>query len=491
FARFEAFVVFPPFIIAFILRREYKYILLLPVGYLLFSFIGWVVFGDFLWLINLNPYQTEGSGIYGKGELLHFISKTPFIQGIPLGVLSLVGILFLMYRFFRQLKTEGIKSKETEMLILILGSTLAYYAAHSYAWYAGKGNSLGLIRMMAAVIPGTAILSFVGFSFLTECLRKIKIPPVIPAIILIGLIVRSNDVYKYPIKESQEERVMTETANWIKVNKLVNKKLYYYNIYLGTLLNENPFSDADGSMMIHFRTLRPDSVPEGALLVWDAHFGPNEGYMPLETLLKDESLKLLKIIKPKEPFNVLGNNTYEVCIFIKTIADKNNVPSNYITYSRRYNNNEAIIFSRFLGFESSEPKFDKWITDETGFQGKRSLKTNTNIEFVGILNTKMNELGENLSGHLHASVWVKSSSFNAKNRIILVIHTGQGDRFNYKSVSSDQVKTQDNGWRFLELSADLSESLPNDELKVYLWKIGPEPAYIDNFSLDFSINSTK
>lgn len=489
FARFEAFVVFPPFIIAFILRRQYKYILILPLGYLLFSIIGWIVFKDFLWLINLNPYQSGGAGLYGKGELLHFIYKTEFIQGIPLGILSLIGILFLTYRFFFQLKTSGFKSRESEILILVLGSVFAYYAAHSYAWYSGSGNSLGLIRMMAAVIPGTAILSFIGYSFLTELLRKIKIPPVFPALILIVLIIRSNNVYKYPVRESDEEKVLIKTADWIKNNKLDNRKLYYYNIFLGVLLNENPFNDQDGSMMIHFRTLTPENVPEEALLVWDSHFGANEGYTPLEVLLKDESLKLLKVIRPERPFTVLGNSTYEVCLFTKTNADKSNVLSNYITYSKTYNNNEAIVFAKFMGFESPEPRFNSWITNEMSFAGKRSLKTDSSIEFVGILNAKMKDLGNNLKGKLHASAWVKSSDFNTQNKILLVIHTGQGERYNYKSVSSDQMKPQDNGWRHLELTANLSNYLPEDDIKVYLWKISTEPVFIDNYSIDFSTDN--
>lgn len=94
FARLEAFVVFPVFIVAFLIRKKFRPVFLLFGGYFFFGLIGYVVFGDFFWFITKNPYSGGATDIYGKGELLHFIYKTNNIIGYPLAFLFVAGIAF-------------------------------------------------------------------------------------------------------------------------------------------------------------------------------------------------------------------------------------------------------------------------------------------------------------------------------------------------------------------------------------------------------------
>lgn len=57
------------------------------------------------------------------------------------------------------------------------------------------------------------------------------------------------------------------------------------------------------------------NMNNGDILVWDAHFGPNEGGTQLENLLNDSHLQRIKILLPDENFKVLGGYDYGIYIF--------------------------------------------------------------------------------------------------------------------------------------------------------------------------------
>jgi hypothetical protein len=56
-------------------------------------------------------------------------------------------------------------------------------------------------------------------------------------------------------------------------------------------------------------------ISEGDLLVWDAHFSPNEGRTPLAPLLEHPSVQLVGAFVPVENMDVLGGYPFEVLLF--------------------------------------------------------------------------------------------------------------------------------------------------------------------------------
>ena len=67
--------------------------------------------------------------------------------------------------------------------------------------------------------------------------------------------------------------------------------------------------------MIKDREHPENAVKVGELVIWDAHFGPNEGHLPLDNLLKNDAFRLVHLTREKEPFNVLGGYLYEIYFF--------------------------------------------------------------------------------------------------------------------------------------------------------------------------------
>jgi hypothetical protein len=53
------------------------------------------------------------------------------------------------------------------------------------------------------------------------------------------------------------------------------------------------------------------------LVVWDAHFAPNEGSTPLSMLLDRTDLELVELLVPEERMEVLGGHLFEVYLFAR------------------------------------------------------------------------------------------------------------------------------------------------------------------------------
>jgi len=82
FIQFEGVVLFPVFALAFLLKRKYWPVLFLCFGTVFYTIIGYFTFGDGLWIMHKFPHSTEGS-VSGGGSLIHFITKSNLIFGIP------------------------------------------------------------------------------------------------------------------------------------------------------------------------------------------------------------------------------------------------------------------------------------------------------------------------------------------------------------------------------------------------------------------------
>ena len=62
-------------------------------------------------------------------------------------------------------------------------------------------------------------------------------------------------------------------------------------------------------------------IKEGEIVLWDAHYSPNEGRLPLENLMDNPGFRLVKLIRPEKPFKVLGGYDYEIYIFQRINED--------------------------------------------------------------------------------------------------------------------------------------------------------------------------
>ncbi len=213
--RSEGIVLFPLFITAFLLKKHYVAFFSLFTGFIVFSLAGLFVYHDFWWLITRNPYTGNAADIYGHGTLFHFVDKLPVILGSPLTYLFLIGIAVLIFRW---LKVEKGKLSDTfYFLLLVPGSFLIYFAAHSYVWWKGIGNSLGLVRVIAAVAPAAAMTALIGFDKILIYVKKVS--GLLKWIMILGVITWimfiGAGTYKYSFVNSPTNLLMNKAVAFI------------------------------------------------------------------------------------------------------------------------------------------------------------------------------------------------------------------------------------------------------------------------------------
>lgn len=314
FVRTEGIIFFALWLVLLGFNKKWKIIPLLFLGTLIYSLIGWSYYGDILWVFHEMPYTGAGN-IYGHGELLHFVNSADHIIGIPLIILFLFGLVSYVQSF---IKDEFKSPKQVNEVFLVFGGLAIYFIAHSYVWWKGIGGSLGLVRVMACIIPLAAIICARGAHILTDMLPgKRIVQSLLPVLLVLIVTLTTLLGAKIPMKAGRQEIVLGEAAEWVKRSEYFHSKIYYYDLYFLHLLGIDPYDQNRCFEKLPDNEFPGKDVPAGSIIQWDAHYGPNEGRMPLERLMENDQFCLLKVFKPAESFEVLGGNEYAVYLFEK------------------------------------------------------------------------------------------------------------------------------------------------------------------------------
>ena len=115
----------------------------------------------------------------------------------------------------------------------------------------------------------------------------------------------------------QEEVVLQEASNYIKAHQLDTNYIIYYNPFNAYLLDLDHFSDAHSRNQLYDNNQPHKDLKSGTIIIWDAHFSPNESGLPKINLEQDSQLIKLKQFKPVHSFQVYGGQQYEVLLFQK------------------------------------------------------------------------------------------------------------------------------------------------------------------------------
>jgi hypothetical protein len=320
FVRTEGAVILPLFLVALAWQKQWRAIPFLFFGFVFYSIVGSFHFKDILWVIHEMPYKGNAKGIYGSGELFHYVKATKFIFGIPLAVMVLFGLL--VWATDPIVKKEKVRKEWIMEMLVIYLPALLYFAAHSYVWWKGKGNSVGMIRVIAAIVPVAAVLGVRGWSRLMEWIplkRWWKIG--LTAILSLFLVTVPYGVYDIPVPVVGTEALIKEASDWLRKSDYYDHRIYYYDPFWCFFLDMNPY-DEDRVHEFVYRREEPEyNIKEGELVLWDAHFSPNEGQLPLENLMDNPGFRLVHLVRPEKPFKVLGGYDYEIYIFERITED--------------------------------------------------------------------------------------------------------------------------------------------------------------------------
>jgi hypothetical protein len=484
FVRTEGFIIFPSFLLAYILNRQWKAIPFVLTGFLFFSIIGSFHYGDFFWVINNNPYTGSAEAIYGSGELLHFVNKHRFIFGLPLFILVLTGLVYIPVYFFSSSKEK--KYHFMNEVLVGFSPFFIYFAAHSYVWWQGLGNSGGSIKVMVAVFPSAVLLALFGWNGLMRWLPLSKYIKIALAVMLALLLALTTfRVHKFPVELGRTQQILKGAAKWLKGSAYADSKLYYWDPYWWFFLEIDP-TDRDKILQYVPDPMHPQiNIPTGALILWDAHFGPNEGQVKLNSLMDNPYFRLINVFRPDIPFQVLGGYDYEIFIFERTDG--------------RQEKNNRIILEELLIKKATAYKdrmFAYFDFEDIG-QPPDSLNISSKIVKSGSYSYQMNEINEyspgieipikdlNTTEETRISVTF-SQYFNSsphENSPSLVLSVQNKKKiFFYQAWEIRPVKL--NEWEESSFEHALPEwKSPDDKLKIYIWNKGRQRFYIDDLTI--------
>lgn len=314
FVRSEGLILIMVFGLYFLIRKNYKAIILLTAGHIIYSFAGLLAGKSFLWIFTEIPYSVVSS--YGKGDFTHYPTQLLHTLGVPLFLLSIAGIILLLLNLATP-KIQILTSFKLETRLLILGSFLAYFLFHMFSWGFGLFGSMGLSRVLTAMVPVLAVISLIAFNLLVSWKYESKFPmPALVYIPLIGYILAFPFIHNPASIDWKKELKRTPEMNLAQTVSADIKKqypgrfLYYSNPYFSYALNINPFDQSKHLCFTDWQ--KENKLQPNSLVIWDNWFSVVEERTDSLSLYQNPELRLIKRYETvgtgsKNIFLVFGN----------------------------------------------------------------------------------------------------------------------------------------------------------------------------------------
>ncbi|WP_317899090.1 hypothetical protein [Aurantibacillus circumpalustris] len=300
YVRSEGLIIIGIFGLYFLYKSLWKPLPFLTLGSVIYGFIGLFVFGDFFWVFTEIPYA-KLSSVYGQGAFFHFVEQLINVTGVPIYILFWIGFLFLFALIIK-------KKTHAEQHILLFLGFCAFFTAHTLFWYLGIFNSMGLKRVLIGIIPLIALISLIGFNFISERVHsKPKLKKGVQ-IFLIGYILLfpflpnpSAINWEKDMMLNPDQKIAIQVSEFILNEKLINYPLLYNHRYLSIPLNIDYF---DSKKCLQITSENIKTMKAGNLLIWDNHYGEFESGFRQGKLDSNSTLTNIGIFKTNE----LGKN---------------------------------------------------------------------------------------------------------------------------------------------------------------------------------------
>ena len=467
--RTEGIVLIPLFIVAYSIRGKWLAIPFLTVGFLLISLLGYQYYDDFWWLITKMPYSGSAKEIYGSGSLFRFVNDSRGILGYPLVLFFIVGLVLSIFNWG---KRDNYGFSETfYFLLLIPGSYIIFLSAHSFVWWQGMGNSLGLIRVIGSVTPFAALTALYGFNFVVGYIKKknIILGSIIKYGIILWIIILGITTHSSGFKLSEAQLLAKQSAQYLKENNLTKHKVYFFDPYVIFSLRIDPYDNNKCDWGVPNREIPSMGVPDSSIIIWDAHFGPNEGRVSLESLQNQNTLTVLQTIVPEVPFTVLGGNNYEIKLFMKDMSLSGELLTNFLfeyETGKRGNSNIA-------------------------HAGNKSQHILSDVLFSGGVNIYLQEIFDtttNFTVSVKGYIFVEKPLKNELN-LVCSLQDNSSDKYHYYRYNIGDQITKVNSWNYFEHNFKIdSISSKNVLVKTYIWNNHKQDFFLDDFEIDFKSN---
>jgi len=293
FIRSEGLIIIGVLALFFLYKKQWKSLLLLSFGHIFYSIAGWPVTNDLLWVFNKIPYA-QLSSTYGSGGIFHFVRQLFYVIGAPIYILFVVGVIKLIVSAFH-------KKIHSELFIIVFLGTGVFILAHSLFWYLGIFNSMGLKRVLIAIIPLISIMALVGYNFLTAEIPMKSIFKTTIQITFLGLIAifpfTSNPAainFKRDLMLTNNQRTIQTLSQYVLEIKEKGNTIAHANPYMSETLSLDHF---DIQQRLEFTQDYMNFTKQGDILIWASWFCVIEHGVLENSLNKNNELIRLKDFK--------------------------------------------------------------------------------------------------------------------------------------------------------------------------------------------------
>ena len=293
FVRSEGLLMLGVIALFLVLKKQWKALPLLSVGHVVYGLAGATVHGSVFWIFTKIPYASMTAYIDEKANWFDFIIKLYNFTGIPQFVFWVLGIVAMVFLIKKR------PPQYNRVLTLIYGSFFALFIAHSLFWYYGIFLSMGLSRVLNAVMPMFALIGLCGFNFLQTVLTNHKVKITLNTLLISYLLIfplTSNPAAIKPkrnLMASDDQRVAAHIADVLKA-KYPDHTYYLLHPQLALSLGVDYF---DETKIKDFGKYWQQPLPKNAILIWDSWFCVVDADILLEKVEKDTRLEKIETYK--------------------------------------------------------------------------------------------------------------------------------------------------------------------------------------------------
>jgi hypothetical protein len=247
------------------------------------------------------------------------------------------------------------------------------------------------------------------------------------------------------------DKLIVKSADFLK-NEKTKGRILYFNPDFAFQLGLNPYDSETSGWFFGDKIQPSNSMEFGDILIWDAHFGPNEGGVSYKTVENDPWLQKVKTFLPDEKITVLGGYNYEIHIYRKE------------KHSANRESTETLI--RELEIPAKEA-------------GSKVLEIGKGEEYSSNIIIYLNELQQKDIFDAEIEIQFKSSEKIDGKDVLLVFSVENGTEvLNYNAFPLEW-RNEDSGWETATFSTRFAADLPQSaQIKVYVWNRGRKHLFI-------------
>jgi hypothetical protein len=449
----QGFLILLVFAVVFILNQTYRFIPFLLTGIVLYSIVGFVVFGNFFWFLQNFQENMEEARSFP-----HHVLNIPGALGISLTILAVTGLIYMVYEVYKKFR---LRNQNTLHYILIAGNILTFY--FNTFFFRESSNNPDFVSATGAIIPLLAFTGMKTVEISTKFLKKNYLTTVLFSVFMLFQVIQLFVQNNLLLKATQEEQLMEKSAAYLRYNEQ-GSKLIYFNPLLAHFLEFDPFDESPAACSVFDNQQPSNSMDWGDILVWDSGFGSKTGSLELKNLEKDPFLKKVMSFKAHESETNSGEKNYKVCIYKKADEkeDSKKISDHY---------KSILSFEKYLDERVKEVDGMKiWELDS-------SQDYSPSIRFSPEVVTRKEfyEISANFKYKTLQSVE------GAEVLFVVSVESGGETLYYYKT---DLVSGGDK-WEELHLNVDIPSELPEaTQILVYVWNKERKGVWIEKIEVD-------